>query len=333
MNLTDFTSDGYSVFYSESVNTRIDYTYILSTLRSSCDMNSLICLGSGSSRNTLLDVVGCANCYQVTTYTANDAWFYSGTAWWYFSYVNLIGKSWRFNSNSPAYFGFSSNNSISFDMYNCDYTIVNNPLNICMRLNTDSGGCRFGIVLPGYNPNANLKKYILKKDMLTFTCPNQTTTNQPMTCLIQNYLSNQLFRIEFSQTQTTYLTANQMFMNVSNTFTASGDYNVSLTALGLNYTLYAQVAVLDLVTFYCPNETQLYQDIWCYVTLLVNLTSPILYIDDKTRVYIYALNSSQFNFTKTYTESGTFSINFKVMNGSLAFANATFLIQVDLACK
>ncbi|CAF0865388.1 unnamed protein product [Brachionus calyciflorus] len=119
----------------------------LTTARSYCNSNSILCAGGGLVDSDILELVACGNCFQILTETLIDAPNRVGSAYWYMT----TGKSFGF---SPI-FTITQNTADTHD--------YSDPLRLSWHFDQNAGGWRLG-TLTSLDNNIQYKKYILVKN-------------------------------------------------------------------------------------------------------------------------------------------------------------------------
>jgi len=150
VSTSNLINQGYKVIYNQTYGTVTnlsDFTSILST----CNNMSTICLGGAAVGSNTLLLVSCANCKTLlSSYTDLNIPRLINNAYWYYTPSKSIG--------------FSPSSSIRQSSCDC-YDYLNNlpldPLRLCWHLYGD-GGWRLGSIL-WLNSDTNYLKLIFLK--------------------------------------------------------------------------------------------------------------------------------------------------------------------------
>jgi len=148
---SNLINQGYQIVYNQTYATATnlsDFTSILS----SCNNMSTMCLGGAAVGSNTLLLVSCANCKTLlSSYTDLNIPRLISNAYWYYTPSKSIG--------------FSPNSSIaqnSCDYYDHKNKLPLDPLRLCWHLNGVIGGWRLGSILE-LNSDTNYLKLIFLK--------------------------------------------------------------------------------------------------------------------------------------------------------------------------
>ena len=146
---SNLIKQGYKVIYNQTyatVTNLSDFTSIVST----CNNMSTICIGGAAVGSNTLLLVSCANCKTLlSSYTDLNIPRLINNAYWYYTPSKSIG--------------FSPSSSIRQDF--CDYYDYNlplDPLRLCWHLDGYDGGWRLGSII-FLNSDTNYLKLLFLK--------------------------------------------------------------------------------------------------------------------------------------------------------------------------
>ena len=158
VTINNLIDNGYVSFYNESYSHNTTFNE-LRKIKSYCNSESIICVGTSSYNAGVLSLVSCGNCFQILTDTPIN------------SSTLINGAYWYMTSNYS--FGFSSSQKIIqryADIYDCvlnknNKYDCNDNKRLSWHLTGNTGGWRSGII-SSLNSSPDYKKLIFLKDLI-----------------------------------------------------------------------------------------------------------------------------------------------------------------------
>jgi hypothetical protein len=177
------SSNEYTSVYDNSYAHVTTYSEIID-IRNTCGQTTILCAAGGSCGMTsLINVVACGNCLEITKNTTINTPVLNGGVYWYLT--------------PNVSFGFSP--TITINQNVGDTFDPSDANRLSWNLNGD-GGWRMGSI---YGSNTNCRKYLFKKEFISITTTTTTTTSTSTSTTTTMYTSTSTTTSTSTSTTTT----------------------------------------------------------------------------------------------------------------------------------